>query len=241
MPLKNSIKTKAEEIKLPYGLKDGKLVHISEVPSGLACGCVCPSCYTELEAHKGTSKKHHFQHHSKTSCKGALETALHLLAKQIIEESSSFLLPPVSVGLIKGKPPLKLVDARKIQIDRVWVEKAYKDIKPDLVVKAGKEIIALEIFVTHKVDEEKAAKIKQYGFPTIEIDLSNIDRDLPRDAVKQLVINGVDNKRWINSNYANKVLKQLPQLVKEAQQQVAAQQLTTPRYRRRYSRRNPRL
>lgn len=29
------------QVKLPFGLKDGELVHISKVPSGLACECVC--------------------------------------------------------------------------------------------------------------------------------------------------------------------------------------------------------
>ena len=40
--MKNNLNT--NQVKLPFGLKDGKLIHISNIPSGLACECVCASC-----------------------------------------------------------------------------------------------------------------------------------------------------------------------------------------------------
>ena len=32
---------------------DGRLLHIGEVPSGLACNCVCPGCGRRMVAKKG--------------------------------------------------------------------------------------------------------------------------------------------------------------------------------------------
>ena len=47
-------------LRLGYGLKEGKLLHISEVPRGLACGCVCPACGDRLVARQGPLREHHF-------------------------------------------------------------------------------------------------------------------------------------------------------------------------------------
>ena len=43
--MKNNLNT--NKVKLPFGLKDGKLIHISNISSGLACEC------SGLAKHKG--------------------------------------------------------------------------------------------------------------------------------------------------------------------------------------------
>ena len=45
-----------------------------------------------------------------------------------------------------------------------------------LLTDIGKVIV--EIFVTHEIDLEKKKKIEVLGVPTIEIDLSKIDRNI---------------------------------------------------------------
>lgn len=68
---------------LTFGLsKSGQLTHISEVSSGLACDCVCPSCKVTLVAKKGKINSHSFSHNESNICIGAIETALHLAAKK---------------------------------------------------------------------------------------------------------------------------------------------------------------
>lgn len=42
----------------------GKMVHVDDVPRGLACGCVCPYCREKLLARHGDIKEHGFAHHS---------------------------------------------------------------------------------------------------------------------------------------------------------------------------------
>ena len=63
--------------------------HISEVPSGLECNCICPWCRKELIA-KHSSKdpsdykkafSDHFAHHHDNEC---YESQLHSLAEEII-------------------------------------------------------------------------------------------------------------------------------------------------------------
>lgn len=48
--------------KIPFGLRDGRMVEVSEVESGLACRCVCPSCGQPLQARKGPIRTHYFAH-----------------------------------------------------------------------------------------------------------------------------------------------------------------------------------
>ena len=54
--------------KIIYALKDGCLVSIEDVESGIACGCKCPACNENLVAKKGKIKIHHFAHSSTTNC-----------------------------------------------------------------------------------------------------------------------------------------------------------------------------
>ena len=92
-------------VKLPYGLRQEgeseRLVHISEIipsESGLRCRCVCPSCGVRLQAKLPKTRKDftpRFAHHRGDECEYAVETALHLKAKEIIEEEKQLHLPSV--------------------------------------------------------------------------------------------------------------------------------------------------
>jgi hypothetical protein len=64
---------------------DGSLRHISEVPNGAACGCICFGCKRRLTAKNGgdpARMAHHFAHRAEDiviDCTSAGETALHSL------------------------------------------------------------------------------------------------------------------------------------------------------------------
>lgn len=73
---------------LTYALNsEGKLVHVDDVPKGKNCGCICPACKEKLQAKKGPQKAHHFAHQPGVDCPNALETTLHLLAKDKIQKA----------------------------------------------------------------------------------------------------------------------------------------------------------
>ena len=89
---------------LTYALDtNGKLVHVDCVPRGLACKCLCPHCKSELVAKNGGNRKvHHFAHVNGSDCVGAIESALHKMAKDILQEHKLIMLPSVKQGG-KGK------------------------------------------------------------------------------------------------------------------------------------------
>lgn len=83
------------KLKLPYGLRDGQLIHISTATNGLACDCYCPGCGAPLVAKNGEAnqKAAHFAHHKSAECSTGLQTALHLAAKDIIARHGHLCLP----------------------------------------------------------------------------------------------------------------------------------------------------
>lgn len=69
----------ASDNRIPFGLKNGILVGVSEVDSGLACDCICPSCHRKLQ---GKKVSHYFSHDPSEDteiCKSAFETAIWLI------------------------------------------------------------------------------------------------------------------------------------------------------------------
>ena len=78
-------------------LKNGNLISIDEVESGLKCNCFCPVCNSQLVARKGEKKVHHFAHYNSSECESYGESMLHLVAKKIIEENKYIMIPSFSV------------------------------------------------------------------------------------------------------------------------------------------------
>ena len=76
---------------LPFALRAGQVVEPAEVPNGLACGCVCPGCGHALIAYNaGRQRSPYFGHAPGGDCGvGALESALHLAAKQVLRDAPS--------------------------------------------------------------------------------------------------------------------------------------------------------
>lgn len=151
-----------------------KTVSIDEVPNGKNCGCICAECGEKLIAkNNGTVKIHHFAHESGNNSIKCAETALHLLGKKIIIQDK--MIPVLKNGTI-------LFD----KVDFVEQEKDLGDIKPDLYAMYKGEPVAVEICVSHAVDEVKVFKIQKHKLTTFEIDLSNIVYETEEDVRKAI-------------------------------------------------------
>ena len=197
------------EIRLPYGLRGGDLLHISEVGSGLTCDCVCPCCGTSLVAHKGPKVQHHFSHYDSRTCEGSTETALHLAAKEVLEDAMEITLPAVNVVFGSYLGGIEISTSRKFDIDRVEVETRTGSIVPDLIATIENRLLIIEIFVTHGVDARKIEHIREMGVSAIEIDLSEMPRDLPREMIRHTILDGHVNKRWLYNTVADSRLQQI--------------------------------
>ena len=160
-----------QEKDLKVGIKEGALVFIDEVDNGLNCGCICPHCKGALIAKKGEKNSHHFAHHKIVNCGQGVETALHLLGKEIIKSQSCVTLP----------------DGEKLTyLTNVELEKSRPGYIADIgaiIVSTGEEI-DIEIKVTHGIDQNKQHKIERDGAQVFEIDLSHlVGADLRRSII----------------------------------------------------------
>ena len=122
-------------LNLIYAQKEESIVHISEVSSGLKCGCICPSCGEVLIAKKGSKMQHHFAHSSGNSCEYGYETSLHLAAKEILSDAKRMVLPEVYLNFPDSYKKSELVcESEEIVIDKVLVEHRLDGIVPDVVI-----------------------------------------------------------------------------------------------------------
>jgi competence CoiA-like predicted nuclease len=183
-------------MKLEFGLLNGRLAHISKVENGLNCGCLCPACKTLLVAKKGKINKHHFAHKN-TDCNKGIETALHLMAKDILQKHMKIKIPKYIVYL-ENYGCMEATPEGYITADRVTLEKRIDDMVPDVIFeKEGKKML-IEIAVTHSIDHDKLDKIKKHGFSVLEVYLD--DHSFSEKSLEEAVIHSTHNKKWIYSS-----------------------------------------
>lgn len=187
-----------------YAIRDGILLHISDVQRGLACGCSCVVCGERLVAKKGSVRRHHFSHESESDCVGSAETALHIVAKEITSKLREIFLPEYRFSRSKKlKYGVVVTHERKItkpgiaKILSSAVEPPYGGFVPDVVLDCGKKSLIVEIAVTHKVDRLKLRRIRRANVPAIEICLESSDAFLSRAELTAKIAGDASLKRWL--------------------------------------------
>ncbi|MGG7145715.1 competence protein CoiA family protein [Clostridium butyricum] len=211
------------DIKLSFGIRDGRIIHISELNDderGLKCNCTCPQCGHDLVARLGKIRTNHFAHINQ-ECRYATETAIHKFAKEVLENNMKIILPQLSIlydekyfNIVKdsnynyhvsfidqeGLKEVKITDEFTLDFDSIKLERRMGFIVPDVVVYKNGVPLIIEIAITHFIDDMKEKKIKGMDISTIEVDLDfdDIDyRNFDREKVEWLIINGIANKRWV--------------------------------------------
>jgi|GEM_PF-691267 len=187
------------DTSLIYGLCDAGIAHVSEVPSGLACRCMCPACGDALVAKKGRRNRHHFAHHRDVDCPRAAETALHLAAKQILARRRELVLPALHLGDGASDAPRgpALAAAARVFLDTVRLECWADNVVPDVIAWVAGRDLYVEVQVAHAVDPAKRAKLTARGVSTLEIDLSDLPRDAAPADIERRVVDAVDGKSWV--------------------------------------------
>jgi hypothetical protein len=194
---------------LTYGLRDGKLVSIKQLTRGLHPDVLCPACKQPLIAKKGSVKQHHFAHSGEKFCETAAETALHLLAKELVCEPGRILeLPKYRIERIvnhqKFCESVAAAKGGRIRFEGGEQEVHFDGLIADAVIQpAGhrdrplKRLI-VEISVTHPAGKAKVRQLRQIGLPAIEIDLSDfLDSHEPTPDAVIAALSSVENIHWL--------------------------------------------
>lgn len=210
--------------KNPYGLRDGQIISVEDLnPNsevGLKCNCFCPSCGEPLNAKiRGKKREKHFAHKSGADCGKAYESALHILAKQVIDEGVEISLPPIEStygnrgffvvdGIIRFPACYSMTKPIIPDKGETVVEKDMGAFRPDVSIKHNGIELFIEIQVTHPVDDEKKRRIQEKKISCIEIDFSYYkDKILKESDIRDAFV-GKDNNveiRWI---YNKKIKEQ---------------------------------
>lgn len=173
--------------------KNGQIVSVKDVPSGLACGYHCLKCNESLIAKKGHVYRHHFSHRSSSVCTGSYETESHLYAKQLLKEKMFLIVPYPWTN-----------EALRIDFESIELEKKIGNIRPDVYIriKGQDRPLVIEITATHGISgisHPRVKAISDLGMGLLEIDISYVDdynsiqNNFPMDFIYSL-----KGKRWLS-------------------------------------------
>lgn len=212
-------------------LKNGKIVSIDDVPSGLECNCICPYCGAELIAKKGNIKEYHFAHHNAEDCGKGQETFVHRMAKELILEKEEFTLKEVMLKF-KGTPKAEwsISESKTMIFDIIEVEKRINGIIADLYLSIKGKGLIIEIRVTNPVNKSKIEKIKSYNLSCLEINLSKYkdseiikDKDVLIEILSYELFNNINNQEWLFNAHSNRIRDHVMSLTKERKVKYVSQ------------------
>lgn len=190
--------------RVGYGMRDGRLLFIADVPRGLACGCVCVGCGRPLIAKKGPVRRRHFAHREITDCRGAPETVLHRLSKELLAELDELMIPSYEFKILRKLRTGRVVyheasvaKGGRVRVDRVLVEVSEEGFVPDVIVESGSRRLFVEVAVSHKVTRLKLRRMRRRDLSVIEITLEPSDSLLARDELKAKLQSDLDSKTWL--------------------------------------------
>ncbi len=181
--------------------RSGNLVSIYDVARGLACECICPSCRRPMVARtKDDIRVAHFAHYgtSDSTCTSAGETALHMFAKQVLNERLEIALPELVEEVDFEREPV--VSARRVRFDEAILETRIGHVIPDVILIARGRRLIVEFRVTHQCGPEKIALIQGLNIGAIEIDLSDLYGTRLRDLAPAILFRA--GRKWLHNPHS---------------------------------------
>lgn len=182
---------KKEERFLRLALKEYNIVSIDDVENGKRCNCICPECFSPLVAkNKGKIKTHHFAHALESVCSGGIESALHLLAKDLLLKTKQIFIPDFKYYFEEFRVEKVLIKSNRVfTFETVKLEEKISIENETIIVDAlcitdNKQLI-IEFAKTHFIDEAKKEKLKKLGIACLEIPISSGEQER-KEFLKQL-------------------------------------------------------
>jgi len=198
----------------------GKLIHVTDVVSGLECNCVCPNCHEKLVAVNKSHNKQlpHFRHYDADPCRGGIESVLHKMAKQLIGHHKKVRAPALienipqkkdELGRFHGVEPVEIHERLYEFIDVIEENTSFGRFIPDVTGIGKNDNLHVEILVTHKVEPEKQQQVRRHAEYMIEIDISKAPPEIlmDKDKFQHLVIDDTKNKVWISHPKARQLYR----------------------------------
>lgn len=158
----------------------------------------------------------HFAHAPGADCATGAETAVHLAAKQIIETQKFLFFPKLVASAEEDDPIVGVCTASRTlfpdgrrRLAQVEVEKAVASIRPDLIVHTEHfGTVAIEIAVTHFVDEAKQSAFVDLGLSVVEVNLSTM-REVTFALLEKLLLDSCEHSQWLHHSSSESAQNEL--------------------------------
>ena len=182
------------QLLIPYAVRGGKLVHVSEVESGLRIDCLCSNCGEGLVAKKGERVIHHFAHRPKSTCNG--ETVLHRTAKLMLAERLEQCIREGMDLRISWYCSLcqssHTGNLAKVAAS-LEVEKPLGSVRPDILLldQQGNPRVAVEVVVTHPPEPRTVDFYSSNGITLVIVVARTLEELELLRSNPELYVNGV--------------------------------------------------
>lgn len=189
-------------VKLPYGLKNGNLVTIDEVESGLDCDCTCPGCKARLVGKKGTTNVHHFAHESGADCERGVTAALIKMGREVLSSTDRILLPPV---FLDSAAKYRIFPETWLDIEKVTIDDPDDPQNPNVYIEAKGKKLLIQLSGLRGWNSSLRGDPSLHRLPILEISVSEVFyQRYPHHILTindpwfpQEFISGLQYKRWV--------------------------------------------
>lgn len=199
---KINIKKKKSNRSIYYGVaaSTGELLSIHDVERGLACGCVCPSCGTRLEARKGEKKTYHFAHESNKECLYGAEISVYLAFYELLKRTKYFFLPDAVLSFNSCKEDEIVKKGCMIPLTSVEFHNNPVNYPPELLCYSGDNCFQIILNIADYYSDADYWTLKEYGrqhnIPLVAVDMIDPDA-LTSFEELQGYIDAPNHKKWI--------------------------------------------
>jgi len=195
-------------------LKNNIAAHISEVPSGLACECVCPGCSATLEAVNSENpfwkKRPHFRHYNVPELSDCETKAVLKAAKETFSKGNKFLTPEKMVSAtVRSKSGKIFTEDRLIPSD-VQEITAYDfvDSTDAILTLSNGQKIYVRLIATGKLSDYSSPK--QTQFAEVLVDISDpVLRTANRDVLREHITLSPEQRKWCSNQIDSPLQKEL--------------------------------
>lgn len=174
-------KRSASHIYYGVHMVTGEIMHISQVPSGQKCNCVCAACGQPFEARKGTIRCHHFAHVSNYECMYSSEVAIYKALAAELEKTDCLTLPPVMLHFPAWSKGELLQTAKTVHVDSAEFKCEPLAYPPLLTIKAQGSCLRILLDFNHYYDSEDLASLateaKNDGYSLLKYAMPKLDED----------------------------------------------------------------
>lgn len=202
--LQNVKKKSASHIYWGISKSTGELKHISAVPSGLKCECICVACREPLEARKGEIRRHHFAHVSNYECMYASEVAVYKALADTIKTEGKLTLPAVFLKFNSYRKPELLQGCRSVPVGVISFECQPLAYPPLLIVHAAGSKFRVLIDFGHYYEQDDFDEFAKEGadneYSILLYKMPRVDDDsyfTPKHL--QELLKSADNAEWVFS------------------------------------------